>query len=294
MKRIIAAALSILVGAFGYTIVDQSIDDRVSKLESEVVELRGEVSAYHSENSTEISPTTDIVLAVGTKLTKSSSSLHKFFVLEYANGFYLFVHPNDFNDRVSTTMLLRSNSPYGITTTTKRATTTDPDLPCDPIGKTTTTTKRFTTTDPDNPNGFIGTTTTTRRETTTTSATTTTKPNPKPVRDLFVYLTDSTAVVSSVDTSMSLKYSYDNDYSQISETVQNNKTYITITYKGYTDPSLAGKTINFRTSLPGDYLLNQPITNNVIKRDGTFEFSATYSLDHLYGTEYTINSVEIR
>ena len=52
MKRIIAAALSILVGAFGYTIVDSAIEDRVATLESEVVELREIISDYH-KNITE-------------------------------------------------------------------------------------------------------------------------------------------------------------------------------------------------------------------------------------------------
>ena len=52
MKKIIAAALSVLVGAFGYTIVDSAIEDRVSTLESEVVELREEVSRYHPQYTT--------------------------------------------------------------------------------------------------------------------------------------------------------------------------------------------------------------------------------------------------
>ncbi|MBR3781065.1 MAG: DUF4474 domain-containing protein [Clostridia bacterium] len=52
MKKIIAAALSILVGAFGYTIVDSAIENRVATLESEVVELREIISDYH-KNITE-------------------------------------------------------------------------------------------------------------------------------------------------------------------------------------------------------------------------------------------------
>lgn len=52
MKRIIAAALSILVGAFGYTIVDSAIEDRVSTLESRVVELEEIVSSYHNITET--------------------------------------------------------------------------------------------------------------------------------------------------------------------------------------------------------------------------------------------------
>ena len=52
LKKIIAAALSVLVGAFGYTIVDSAIEDRVATLESEVVELREIISDYH-KNITE-------------------------------------------------------------------------------------------------------------------------------------------------------------------------------------------------------------------------------------------------
>ena len=48
MKKIIAAALSVLVGAFGYTIVDSAIEARVATLESEVVELREIISDYHN------------------------------------------------------------------------------------------------------------------------------------------------------------------------------------------------------------------------------------------------------
>lgn len=48
MKKIIAAALSILVGAFGYTIVDSSVESRISSLESQVESLKGEIERYHS------------------------------------------------------------------------------------------------------------------------------------------------------------------------------------------------------------------------------------------------------
>lgn len=49
MKRIIATVLSAIVGLFGYTIVDTAIEARVSSVESEVVELREEVSALRGQ-----------------------------------------------------------------------------------------------------------------------------------------------------------------------------------------------------------------------------------------------------
>lgn len=48
MKKFIAAMLSVLVGAFGYTIVDSTIENRVSSLENEVYDLKQEVSRYHN------------------------------------------------------------------------------------------------------------------------------------------------------------------------------------------------------------------------------------------------------
>ena len=45
MKKIIAAALSILVGAFGYTIAETSIDSRVANLEAECSSLHNVVSS---------------------------------------------------------------------------------------------------------------------------------------------------------------------------------------------------------------------------------------------------------
>ena len=44
MKKFIAACLSILVGAFGYTLAETSIDTRVSNLEAECSSLRDVVS----------------------------------------------------------------------------------------------------------------------------------------------------------------------------------------------------------------------------------------------------------
>lgn len=55
MKKIIAAALSILVGACGYTIVDKAIEKRVEDLEKSMSSLVEENNSLHhlKEYSTE-------------------------------------------------------------------------------------------------------------------------------------------------------------------------------------------------------------------------------------------------
>ena len=56
MKKAIAAILSLFVGIFGYSLVDKTIEERVSNLEYEVSSLQSEVESLHSiENSTKTS-----------------------------------------------------------------------------------------------------------------------------------------------------------------------------------------------------------------------------------------------
>ncbi|MBQ2693919.1 MAG: hypothetical protein IJF57_00045 [Clostridia bacterium] len=90
MKRIIAAALSVLVGAFGYTIVDKALENRVATLESEVVELREEVSRdSHENNLNNVINTSNVEqkkLEVGQFINESSNSRHKFLIRKYSNG----------------------------------------------------------------------------------------------------------------------------------------------------------------------------------------------------------------
>ena len=131
MKKIIAAALSILVGAFGYTIVDSAIEDRVATLESEVVELREEVSRYHPNYSSQTTtrrattnifttiknytstivttekPTTTWVdpsapIQIGSYLKEDSRSMHKFVLRKWDNGKIEYISPDNYNNVLAT------------------------------------------------------------------------------------------------------------------------------------------------------------------------------------------------
>ena len=84
MKRIIAAALSILVGAFGYNIVDKALEDRVATLESEVVELKEEVSGYQKENIDDRQYVEEI--KIGRELKEHSASKSEFIIRRYTDG----------------------------------------------------------------------------------------------------------------------------------------------------------------------------------------------------------------
>lgn len=59
MKKIIATALSILVGVFGYTIADKELSARVDELEASVSSMQEEISSLHArEPATEPESTT--------------------------------------------------------------------------------------------------------------------------------------------------------------------------------------------------------------------------------------------
>ncbi len=116
LKRFIAAALSLLVGAFGYTIVDNALENRVSSLESEVVELKEEMSEYHgvqliqppttSVQSAEF--TTAIYPEQGLFLDKTPDSQSKFLFRKYSNGNIQYFSANSLNNATSMT----DNSQY--------------------------------------------------------------------------------------------------------------------------------------------------------------------------------------
>ncbi|MBQ8228518.1 MAG: hypothetical protein IJZ88_05835 [Clostridia bacterium] len=56
MKRIIALALTILLGSTGYVIVDHTIEDRVGVLESQVESLNGVVSSLEDKHTLKYNP----------------------------------------------------------------------------------------------------------------------------------------------------------------------------------------------------------------------------------------------
>lgn len=276
MKRIIAAALSILVGAFGYTIVDSAIEDRVATLESEVVELREEVSKNHPQYETTLKSTTKKEtttyktepFAIGSYLTEDPDSLHKFLIREYTNGEYGYVsyynyEPVSFVDKIST-----SAKPVTTHPTTTQPTTTD-------------------VTNDDVSDGFV----------------TTTHANlyiPKlPVADYFLYITESSAQITDITEEVSYVYGYDKDYSAASTPVTTKTTtYITVSCKGNTDPALSGKKIvlyifdgdgNVVTHLFG---LKEIIINN-INSDGTFEYKAIYATTRKNFSKYSFATIDI-
>ena len=109
MKKFIAAILSVLVGTFGYTIVDSKIEDRVSSLESEVIELREEISVYHGMDSpsstripttnypTNTEQTTGIYPEQGDFLGEKSDSQNKFLFRKYNDGTIRYVSVDEMN-----------------------------------------------------------------------------------------------------------------------------------------------------------------------------------------------------
>lgn len=264
MKRIIAAALSVLVGAFGYTIVDQAMEDRVTNLESEVVELRGEVSKYHPKNTT--SPyegsevfTTEAVgytgAQVGDFLVETENSTRKFLIREYNDGRYVYI----------------------------------PSYNYEPVSfgqKATTAIEATNITGDDVLDGFEMTTT-----------------QPYALKEYFLYVTESTAQITAIEDKVSYSYGYDKNYSEVSKPINKIKTFVTVTYKGYTDSSLAGKKIQVETEFTpydGDYFncYQERIEGNIIKSDGSFECIIVYSDSYIHYSSipyyFVIRSLSIK
>lgn len=260
MKKIIAAALSVLLGTVGLTVVDKTIESRVATLESEVVELREEVSNYHTtivyetiptdqepstedlsidfsetscpEETEEPSEEPSSGFFVGDYLYEDYDSQHKFLLRKYSNGSIIYISPKSYNGPINsqTTYSAPINGDVAID---------DP---------------QYTYT------------------------------------DHFLYITETSAQWTETEEEISYSYSYDKDYSQVSTPHITEQNYVTIRYKGYTDPELAGKRINFvlDSSTPEQI----SITNNVIDENGGFDFEVVYCYPST-PYHYCINSIRI-
>ena len=115
MKKIIATALSILVGAFGYTIVDSSVENRISSLEKQVASLQAyhtivdtyestadELSTYDSSSAIQ---TTKPILSVGYKKNWNlNASVSKFLIRVYTDDSVCAYSPETLNAIEESTM----------------------------------------------------------------------------------------------------------------------------------------------------------------------------------------------
>ncbi len=95
MKKFIATLLSALVGVFGYTLTDSVVEDRISRLETEIVELREQIAeSNQSEDKFES-------LKIGDYIKVGSASFNKFLLRENENGVLEFIHPSKFDQTKS-------------------------------------------------------------------------------------------------------------------------------------------------------------------------------------------------
>lgn len=282
MKKIIAAALSVLVGAFGYTIVDSAIEDRVATLESEVVELREEVSRYHPQNLTTTDPyegsevftteehyyTTSTTydstiedyteLQIGDHLTESSNSRHKFLLRKWSNGRIQYISPSQYGNSVSQFVEITNpvdNRNYTIKPTLPDIVVTLPE------GETVTGV--FTTIAPTTPTS----------------------------EDYYLYITDTSAQIT--DISVEPSYYYDDNYSITS--VDKQSIAVKFIFKGYTDPIFSGKKLMFGA---GDWINNNSeitVISDTVNSNGTFEYCVIVQhFNTSFSKYYTINHITVK
>lgn len=256
MKKIIAAALSILLGAFGYTIVDKAMEDRVATLESEVVELREEVSRHHpnysSQTSTRRSTTnfftttrnttaTESIkeptskLYIGSYLEESPKSMHKFLLRRWEDGSIQFVSPNDYE-----------------TAPTAHIFTLSPTSISDGIS----TTRRFESV------------------------------------DYYLYILESSAQIIDLVENISYSHWYDKDYSKVAAEINESVTMVKFSCKGFTDPIFANKDVCFEASIGNRWSYKHYNLYCTINSDGSFELNETIKLDgYLTDYSYSFSSI---
>lgn len=115
MKKIIAAAMSVLLGAFGFTITDKKVEERLSNLEASVSSMQEEISSLHETKPVTIpettttnseSSTTNPTITIGTEILPYYGSYQSKYMLRcYSDGRITYVptHSSDSYFPVSTT-----------------------------------------------------------------------------------------------------------------------------------------------------------------------------------------------
>ena len=257
LKKIIAAALSILVGAFGYTIVDRTTEDRISAIESEIVDLKSDF--YDHKQTGHIVQKNTEEFRPNQKLKKSPTSKSKFLLRVYDNGKIEFIKPSDleYTQKSASTSLFPNNNYSDNTSVFNSSETSIID---DNIKETF---QPATTISP-------------------------TLPSTDTYEDYFLYLTDVSAQIKEITPKGSPVYHYNDDYSLISEYPKSTITII-INYKGYTNPVFASKKIHFETSISEEdtpmYVSSSIGTaENTVNSDGTFEYSETILVSPSFST----------
>lgn len=295
MKKIIAAALSILVGAFGYTIVDSTIESRITTIESELVDLKLEFSNHNhtkqpvQNNQESYQP--------GHTFENSNSLKSKFMLRVYDNGKIEYIKPSDLKYYESTTTNPYESNSYPFVSNSY------------PDGTSyiySDETIARTSKNDDNTNISFETTT----EAITVAFTTapfTTLPSTDNYEDYFLYLTDVSAQITEITQAGSPTHYYDDDYSLVSEYPKSTITVV-VKYKGHTDPVFADRKIHFATSLHGNIhsfcAIGTSLTtsNNIIKPDGTFECSETIKISPMFSStsvvlglidDFDVSSIQI-
>ena len=275
MKKAIAAILSMFVGLYGYAIVDEALENRVKNLEYAVSSQEECINSLHrlgdysmttdpTENTTS---TTTIPTFNGT--FRNVGKQTKFMFRLYSNGAIRYVgtfafEPTDPLYPTSSTSpylsyLSLSTSPYYYSTRSHQT------APTDTTSITTSTSNISSTTLPDD------------------------------YEEYFAYITESSAVVTSTEDTSSVLTYYDHNYDVSTSIKYKNKTYTTVTVKGYTDEIFAGKTISMICQIYNCHICCVVKNNGIIASDGTFEIKYIYESSHYPNSNacYEINSLYI-
>lgn len=273
MKKAFIALLATILGTFGYAVVDKTIEQRVTTLESQVSSQEEVIESLHG-----LGNYTHQYSKAETNTTSTTTKIY--------------------TTRIEPTYVTNATTSKTYTTSTTSGTTTAVNMDNVVFRNVSNQTKFMFRIYSNGEIRYVRTGMGDYYATTKKAAT----QLPSEYKEYFAYITNSSASIRYEESTKLYTY-YDNNYDIQTSLKEVNTYYTTITVKGKTDPVFAGKKIAMDTGVGrwssddyfDSYMECYSENGSVISSDGSFEITYIYKSNYLSGEEicYEINSLNI-